>query len=245
MSSIGIIPARFASTRFPGKPLALIQGKPMIQWVYEGASKAELLSTVVVATDHPSIFEAVNSFGGFAVMTREDHPSGTDRCYEALCLLNQSFDYVINIQGDEPMIDPGMIDQLCTMLIQGKPSVVTLARKISDPTEIENPNVVKVVFDASGRAMYFSRSPIPYQRNIPRSEWVHHQDYFKHLGIYGFRSEILKNIVALSTARLEIAESLEQLRWMVHGIDVHVASTDYESISVDTPEDIHKLINNF
>lgn len=245
MSSIGIIPARFASTRFPGKPLALIQGKPMIQWVYEGASKAELLSTVVVATDHPSIFEAVNSFGGFAVMTQEDHPSGTDRCYEALCLMNQSFDYVINIQGDEPMIDPGMIDQLCTMLIQGKPSVVTLARKISDPTEIENPNVVKVVFDASGRAMYFSRSPIPYQRNIPRSEWVHHQDYFKHLGIYGFRSEILKNIVALSTARLEIAESLEQLRWMEFGIDVHVACTEFESMSVDTPEDIHKLINNF
>jgi len=245
MSAIGIIPARFASTRFPGKPLALIQGKPMIQWVYEGASKAELLSKVVVATDHPSIFEAVNSFGGFAVMTREDHPSGTDRCYEALCLLNQSFDYVINIQGDEPMIDPGMIDQLCTMLIQGKPSVVTLARKISDPTEIENPNVVKVVFDASGRAMYFSRSPIPYQRNIPRSEWVHHQDYFKHLGIYGFRSEILKNIVALSAARLEIAESLEQLRWMEFGIDVHVACTEFESISVDTPEDIHKLINNF
>jgi 3-deoxy-manno-octulosonate cytidylyltransferase (CMP-KDO synthetase) len=245
MSAIGIIPARYASTRFPGKPLALIQGKPMIQWVYEGASKAGLLSKVVVATDHASIFEAVKGFGGQAVMTREDHPSGTDRCYEALSLMQQSFDYVINIQGDEPMIDPGQINQLCEMLAQNNASVVTLAQKISDPAEIENPNVVKVVFDATGRAMYFSRSPIPYQRNIPRQEWIQNQIYYKHLGIYGFRSDILKIIVALKPARLEKAESLEQLRWMEHGIDVHVAYTDYESFSVDTPEDLQKLINNF
>lgn len=245
MSAIGIIPARFASTRFPGKPLALIHGKPMIQWVYERAILAEKLSRVVVATDDERILLAVSEFGGDALMTRADHPSGTDRCYEALCKAGQSYDYVINIQGDEPMIDPGQINQLCSLLSETEAKIATLARRINDAADITNPNVVKLVMDLRGKALYFSRSPIPHMRNFPPEEWNNRHVFYKHLGIYGFKTETLKSIVAMNQGMLEKAESLEQLRWMEQGTEIYVALTDYESIAVDTPEDLKKLINNF
>lgn len=243
MSAIGIIPARYASSRFPGKPLAMIHRKPMIQWVYERALRANKLSAVVVATDDERIFKAVRDFGGDVVMTRADHPSGTDRCYEALCNVGQSYDYVINIQGDEPMIDPAQIDQLCTLLTDTGAQIATLARRISKAGDITNPNVVKVVMDSRGKALYFSRSPVPYLRNVPAEEWNRHHEFYKHLGIYGFRAETLRSIVAMQNGTLEKAESLEQLRWMEHGAEIFVALTEFESVSVDTPEDLEKLIN--
>jgi 3-deoxy-manno-octulosonate cytidylyltransferase (CMP-KDO synthetase) len=243
MSAIGIIPARFASTRFPGKPLAMIHGKPMIQWVYERAIQAERLSRVVVATDDERILTAVCEFGGDALMTRTEHQSGTDRCYEALCKAGHSYDYVINIQGDEPMIDPGQINQLCSLLSETQAKVATLARRINDTADITNPNVVKIVMDSRGKALYFSRSPVPYMRNVPVEEWNNHHKFYKHIGIYGFRAETLRDIVTMQPGTLEKAESLEQLRWLEYGTEIFVALTNFESIAVDTPEDLEKLIN--
>lgn len=240
MKILGIIPARYASTRFPAKALADIGGKPMVQRVFEQASQSKLLSKVIVATDHNEIAKAVTSFNGNYCMTSPDHQSGTDRCQEVVEKEHESFDYVINIQGDEPFIDPIQIDLLAELL-DGATELGTLAKKIDHTDEIFDANVVKCVFNANNEAMYFSRSSIPHQRNQPKEDWVKHHDYFKHIGIYGYRTDILNSITKLPVSTFEKAESLEQLRWLENGYKIKVAITDIQSYGVDTPDDLEKL----
>lgn len=237
---LGIIPARFASTRFPGKPLADILGKSMIQRVYEQATKSTRLHKVIIATDDERIKNHVRTFAD-AIMTKPEHPSGTDRCKEALDVLGDSYDYVINIQGDEPLIDPLQIDQLAGLL-DNQVELATLAKKITDNSQLENPNVVKVVTNQEGFALYFSRSVIPYLRNNSPEAWVHQFDYLKHIGIYGYRVDVLNTITNLKPGKLERAESLEQLRWLENGYKIKVGLTEIENIGVDTPEDLNQII---
>jgi 3-deoxy-manno-octulosonate cytidylyltransferase (CMP-KDO synthetase) len=245
MKTIGIIPARYASTRFPGKPLAVIYGKSMIQRVYERAESATKLNRIVVATDDERIFTEVNSFGGNVVMTGPDHISGTDRCYEALSLQIAEFDAVVNIQGDEPFIHPDQINQVVTLLENGNAEISTLAFKILSEEELFNPNTVKVIFTSSGKAIYFSRHPIPFLRNFAQSEWLNNHVFHKHLGIYGYLADSLKKITLLSPSQLEKAESLEQLRWLENGINIAVGTTDIESFGIDTPDDLKKVLKLF
>lgn len=237
---IGIIPARFASTRFPGKPLVDIAGKTMIQRVYEQASKAESLSTVVVATDDERIAEAVNRFGGKFVLTSDSHQSGTDRCAEVVNEL-PGFDVVINIQGDEPFIEPAQIDLLASCFTEEKVQLATLIKSITNSEDIYNTNSPKVVIDVNGRAIYFSRSPIPFIRNGAPDDWAAKHPFYKHIGIYGYRTAVLKEITKLPPSSLEIAESLEQLRWIENGYYIQTKITDLETIAIDTPEDLEKL----
>lgn len=246
MKTLGIIPARFASSRFPGKPLAIINGKPMIQRVYEQAKKTKLLNDVIVATDDDRIKKAVEAFNGKAMFTSENHKSGTDRCFEVIEKLqmeNQSYDVVVNIQGDEPYINPKQISQVVSCFTDSAVQIATLARQISSTDELFNDNINKVVINASNDAIYFSRFAIPFQQNILRENWLEKIRYFKHIGIYAYRSEILKEITRLKPSKLEIAESLEQLRWLENGYKIRVLKTDYESIAVDTPEDLSKFLN--
>ncbi|MGE5424644.1 MAG: 3-deoxy-manno-octulosonate cytidylyltransferase [Syntrophothermus sp.] len=243
MKITGIIPARFGSSRFPGKPLADIFGKPMIQRVYEQASQCSLLTSVVVATDDEKIFSTVKIFGGEAVMTSPDHASGTERCLEAADLLGETTDVIINIQGDEPFIDPDQIRQVADIFSQDDVNIATLKKKIRTTTEIFNPNVVKVVTGSNGNALYFSRQPIPYLRGVAVEEWAEIHDFFKHIGIYGYRTETLKRLVKLPVSPPEKAESLEQLRWLWHGFSIRVGTTEVESIAVDTPDDLLKITN--
>ncbi len=238
-----IIPARYASTRFPGKPLALIHGKTMIRRVYEQVSKAKMIAQVVVATDDQRIVDEVESFGGNVVMTAADHPSGTDRCAEALQKLNADFQVVINIQGDEPFIAPEQIDLLAAMFQNPELEIASLATPIKSDEELNSPNVVKVVIGKSGKALYFSRSPIPYLRENASRNFTANHTFLKHVGIYAYRSEVLKQIVKLERSTLEKAESLEQLRWLENGFSVHIKCTESESLAVDTPEDLSKIIN--
>lgn len=237
---LGIIPARFASTRFPGKPLADISGKPMIQHVYEQCLKAEKLDKVLVATDDERIMNTVKNFGGLALMTDADHQSGTDRCYEAFIKSEMSFDFVINIQGDEPLIAPGQIDQLAGLLDE-QIEIATLVKQLIKPRELFDPNVVKVVFDKKQYALFFSRSTIPYLRNVSQEKWLSEGQFFKHIGIYAYRTDVLANFSKLEPSVLEKAESLEQLRWLDNGYTIKVKETEYESIGIDTPEDLTKL----
>lgn len=241
MKIIGIIPARFASTRFPAKPLADIAGKSMIERVYTQARSSKVFSKIVVATDDRRIFDHVKSFGGDACMTSADHPSGTDRCYEALKANDASFDYVINIQGDEPFISPDQI-RLLAQILDGKVELATLAKKITDQEQLFNPNVVKVVMDAEGNALYFSRSPIPHARGAEANQWLSRGKYFKHIGMYAYRSDVLGKITQLKQSALEKAESLEQLRWVENGYKIRVAETNIETIGVDTPDDLEVAI---
>lgn len=248
MNIVGIIPARYASTRFPGKPLALIGGISMIRRVYEQCLKADSLNYVVVATDDARIADHVNAFHGNVIMTSSDHPSGTDRCNEALKHLlttnpNQQFDVVVNIQGDEPLIDPTQIDTVTACFRDSKVDIATLARCIDSSEELFNPNAVKVVTGANKQALYFSRSPIPYIRGIVQEEWINHGSFLKHLGLYAYRSHVLNAIATLSPGVLEKSESLEQLRWLENGYHISVELTDKEGISIDTPEDLIKLMN--
>lgn len=245
MRIIGIIPARYASTRFPGKPLALINGKSMISRVYEQALAASELHEVVVATDDERIAEEVKSFGGKYVMTRTDHISGTDRCFEALCHQQTAFDAVINIQGDEPFIQPGQINQVARLLQDGTTEVSTLAYQISKTEELFSPNHVKVVFGTNGRALYFSRHPIPFVRNSEPDQWLTQQAYYKHLGIYGYLSSSLEKITLMKPSVLEMAESLEQLRWLENGLQISVGITQTESVGIDTPADLEKVLKLF
>lgn len=238
MKILGIIPARYASTRFPAKPLADIGGKTMIRRVYEQVKKCALIDTVVVATDHPEIFNHVSSFGGGVCMTSENHPSGTDRCYEALTLQKEQFDYVINVQGDEPFIQPVQIELLATLL-DGETELATLVKKIDQSADVFNPNIVKAV-TGGGRALYFSRSAVPHVRGVPENEWVTRQTFYKHIGMYAYRSDVLERITRLPQGTLEKAESLEQLRWLESGFRIHVAETNTESIGIDTPEDLRR-----
>ncbi len=241
MRILGVIPARYASTRFPAKPLADIAGKTMIQRVYEQVSKSESLSTVVVATDHPEILDHVEAFGGKVCMTGEHHASGTDRCFEALTKQESQFDYVINIQGDEPFIQPQQIDLLVSML-DGRTEIATLVKRITDNDTLFNPNVVKVVLNQLNEALYFSRSTIPHLRNVTQERWLDSYAFYKHIGMYAYRSDILKEISSLSVGVLEKAESLEQLRWLENGYRIRASETNTEASGIDTPEDLEKAI---
>jgi 3-deoxy-manno-octulosonate cytidylyltransferase (CMP-KDO synthetase) len=240
MSVLAVIPARYASTRFPGKPLALIQGKSMIQRVWEQVAQVSLVHRAVVATDDERIAEHVLDFGGTVCMTRADHPSGTDRCAEVAAQVVDC-DWIVNIQGDEPFVQPEQINLLIETLIQSKAGIATLVKKISDPALLFNPNVVKAVRSQQGQAIYFSRHPIPFLRGYPESEWLQHADYFKHIGLYGFARNTLLQLAELPPTPLEIAESLEQLRWLQHGYAIQVGITHLETVGIDTPEDLERV----
>lgn len=243
MKIIGIIPARYASTRFPGKPLAMIQGKSMINRVYKQALKAKSLSKVVVATDDSRIFDHINNFGGNVVMTAKNHLNGSSRCLEVIENSNEQFDAVINIQGDEPYIDPEQINQLAALFKKQNVEIATLVKKVQTEEELFNPNVVKVVFDNNKQALFFSRQAIPFLRGIKMDEWITEHSFYKHIGIYGYRPGILKEIVSLAPAELERVESLEQLRWIENGYSIKLGITTLEGDAVDTPEDLLKLTN--
>lgn len=233
MKVVGIIPARYASTRFPGKPLIDIGGKSMIQRVYEQCLKAESLTKVVVATDDKRIYEHVLSFGGEVALTSEHHQSGTDRCAEVVNSLPTEFDVVINIQGDEPFIAPEQINLLVSAFGLPKVQIASLKKAIQLEEDIRNPNVVKVVTNIYDEAIYFSRSAIPYRRN-PEADIK----YYKHIGIYGYTVDVLKKITNLPIGQLEKAESLEQLRWLEQGYSITLKETNIETIAVDTPADL-------
>jgi 3-deoxy-manno-octulosonate cytidylyltransferase (CMP-KDO synthetase) len=246
----GIIPARYASSRFPGKPLALIGNRPMIQRVYEQASKS--LGIVYVATDDENIRKAVINFGGKVVMTSPEHKSGTDRCSEAVSIIESEtdikVDVVINIQGDEPFIRPGQIDLLTSCFSENEVEIATLIRKAEPGEDLFNINQAKVVIGVNGDAIYFSRAAIPFLRDADIDEWSYKHNYYKHLGIYAYRSATLKKITTLSRSTLEIAESLEQNRWLENGFRIRTALTDWESIGIDTPADLERaneLIKDF
>ena len=240
MRILGVIPARFASTRFPGKPLTDIAGKSMIQRVYEQCLKSSALNKIIVATDDERIATHVRGFGE-AVMTAPEHPSGTDRCREAMQLCGESFDYVINVQGDEPFIDPSQIDLLAGLL-NGKTELATLAKQIEDEQQIHDPNVVKVVKDVNGNALYFSRHAVPYHRGSAGKPGIGLHPYFKHIGIYAYRADVLERITQLPVSPLEYAESLEQLRWLENGYRIKLAVTELETRGIDTPEDLERVL---
>ncbi len=240
LKAIGIIPARYASTRFPGKPLVDIAGKTMIQRVYEQALKAKSLSKVVVATDDERIADEVKRFGGEFAFTASHHQSGTDRCAEVIEQI-PGFDVVINVQGDEPFIEPAQIDLLASCFVADQVELATLIKPIQSQESIYNPNSPKVVIDVNGRAIYFSRSPIPFIRTGEPGVWAEKHQFYKHIGIYGYRTESLKSITRLPPSSLEIAESLEQLRWIENGFYIQTKVTDLETVAIDTPEDLLKL----
>ena len=238
MKFIGLIPARYASTRFPGKPLALLAGKPVIQHVYEQAVK--VLDAVYVATDDERIYNKVLEFGGKAVMTSTEHHSGTDRIEEALEKVGGNFDVVVNIQGDEPFIAQSQIETLCHCFEDETTQIATLGKPFECIEAVENPNSPKIVVDNRGYAMYFSRSIIPFVRGVERQEWLKKYPFLKHLGIYAYRTEVLKAITRLPQSSLELAESLEQLRWLENGYRIKVGITNVETVGIDTLEDLQR-----
>lgn len=236
---VAIIPARYASTRFPGKPLALLGGKPVIQRVYEQVSA--VVEDAVVATDDERIFAAVEAFGGRVVMTSTEHRSGTDRCYEAYLKLGKTYDVVINVQGDEPFIAHSQLRAIMSCFDDEQTEIATLVKPFTEEDGIEaleNPNSPKVVVDAASKAIYFSRSVIPYLRGVEREEWLKHHTFYKHIGMYAFRSEVLRAVTALPQSSLERAESLEQLRWIENGYKIGVGISDVDTVGIDTPEDL-------
>ncbi|GAB3897947.1 3-deoxy-manno-octulosonate cytidylyltransferase [Larkinella knui] len=240
MNILGIIPARYASSRFPAKALADIGGKTMIQRVVEQSRKAKSLSRVVVATDHEAIAGHVRSFGGDVIMTSENHQSGTDRCFEAMQIVGGKMDYVINIQGDEPFIKPEQIDLLASVL-DGNAELATLVKKIEDPAVLVNPSTPKVVLNSRQEALYFSRQTLPYLRGWPLEDWLQHHTFYKHIGIYAYRADILARITQLPPSLLEKAEALEQLRWLENGYRIRCVVTELDSYGIDTPEDLERL----
>ena len=238
MKFIAIIPARYASTRFPGKPLAVLGGKTVIQRVYEQVLK--VLNEAYVATDDERIFSAVEAFGGKAVMTRTDHKSGTDRIQEAVEKIGSSADVIINVQGDEPFIQPSQIETLMHLFDNPETQIGTLGKPFDSMEGVENPNSPKIVTDNRGFALYFSRSIIPYIRGKERNEWFGEYPFLKHLGIYAYRREVLAEVTKLQQSSLEKAESLEQLRWLQNGYRIRVGLTDVETVGIDTPEDLQR-----
>lgn len=239
MKFIAIIPARYASTRFPAKPLAMLGGRPVIQRVYEQVSKA--LDNVVVATDNGQILQTVLSFGGKAVMTREDHKSGTDRCFEAYERVGEGCDVVINVQGDEPFIQPEQIRTLMACFDDPQTQIATLVKPFTEADGLEalqNPNSPKVVVSDDGRALYFSRSVIPFLRGVEPEQWLSKHTFYKHIGLYAYRADALREITRLPQSTLEKAESLEQLRWLDNGYVIRVGQTQVETIGIDTPADL-------
>jgi 3-deoxy-manno-octulosonate cytidylyltransferase (CMP-KDO synthetase) len=244
---LGIIPARYGSTRFPGKPLIDINGKSMVCRVYEQALLSGIFEEIIVATDDNRILDHVESAGYRAVMTSTAHRSGTDRCLEALDIHRQStgtdYDFVINLQGDEPFIPPENIRQVAVLLAEKQSRIASLVMPVTRREDIFNPNVVKAVFSADLQAIYFSRSPIPYLRETAETQWAMKKAHYKHIGIYGYATEVLREICQLPPGRLEAAESLEQLRWLEAGIPIRLDITNLESLSIDTPEDLLKITN--
>jgi 3-deoxy-manno-octulosonate cytidylyltransferase (CMP-KDO synthetase) len=241
MKIIGIIPARYASTRFPGKPLVDIGGKSMIQRVYVQAKKAASLTEVIVATDDDRIAAHVRGFGGKAVMTSENHQSGTDRCQEAIQSFDPSADIVINIQGDEPFIRPEQIDLVASCFSDKETGIATLVKKITDQAELFNPNIPKVLLNVHGSAIIFSRQTLPHIRGKAEQDWLGAHTFYKHIGIYAYRTSVLSKLTMLAQSSLELAESLEQLRWIEAGYSIKTKITDFESVAIDTPEDLKKL----
>ena len=244
MKFLGIIPSRYASTRFPGKPLADMDGKPMIQRVYEQVQST--VDLLCVATDDTRIADAVKKFGGNVIMTSETHNSGTDRCFEAYGKAGDGFNVVINIQGDEPFIRPEQIELLKNCFSEPDTQIATLVKPFDKKGDFEqtifNPNTPKVVFNNRNEAMYFSRSILPYIRGKSHTEWLSAHTFYKHIGLYAYRANILKEITSLPQSSLELAESLEQLRWLQNGYKIKVAVTDQETIGIDTPEDMAKAL---
>ena len=242
MKFIAIIPARYASTRFPGKPLAMLGGKTVIQRVYEQA--ISVLPEAYVATDDERIFQTVSDFGGRAIMTRNDHKSGTDRIEEAVEKLYAQHpaapDVIINIQGDEPFVQPSQIKTLCHLFDDPETQIGTLGKPFENMEAVENPNSPKIVCDKRGFALYFSRSVIPFVRGEEREKWFGHFPYLKHLGLYAYRREVLREVTQLPQSPLELAESLEQLRWLENGYRIRVGLTDVETVGIDTPADLQR-----
>ena len=240
MKILGIIPARYASTRFPGKPLVQIDGKSMIRRVYEQALKASCLTQVVVATDDERIAQEVESFGGNYVITSSEHQSGTDRCAEVALILPE-FDVIINIQGDEPYIDPAQIELLASCFENTNAQLATLVKEIHTETELFNYNIPKVVINSAGEAIYFSRQTIPFIRKTENENWLDAHLFYKHIGIYGYTRDALSEITKLPPSSLELAESLEQLRWIQHNYHIQTKVTDIETIAIDIPEDLERI----
>ncbi|MBQ6069552.1 MAG: 3-deoxy-manno-octulosonate cytidylyltransferase [Bacteroidales bacterium] len=241
MRTLAIIPARYASTRFPGKPLALLGGKPVIEWVWECVNKLPMLSNAVVATDDRRIADTVEAFGGRAMMTSDQHRSGTDRCGEVLERLEmkgEEYDVVVNVQGDEPFVQQHQLESLVACFDTDGTEIATLKTAIGSKGELMSANNVKVVCDRQGRALYFSRQPIPYLRGAAQEEWLQRVRYYKHVGIYAFRAATLKELVKLPQTPLELSESLEQLRWLENGYGIRVCETETGNIGIDTPEDL-------
>jgi len=239
MKIICIIPARYASSRFPGKPLAKIAGFPMIEWVYKRALRVEEFSEVIVATDDQRIYDTVNSYGGKAVLTPENLPSGTDRV--ALVASNIEADVVVNLQGDEPLVSPRLLSQVCIPYNEENVVMTTPIKRITNNNELKDPNLVRVVVDKNWDALYFSRSIIPFYRDAPEKEWFYHYDYFVHIGIYAYRKDFLLNLARLAPGKLERIEKLEQLRVLENGYKIRTILTEYESQSVDTEKDLRKV----
>ncbi|WP_017258676.1 3-deoxy-manno-octulosonate cytidylyltransferase [Pedobacter arcticus] len=241
MKILGIIPARFASTRFPGKPLIDLAGKSMIRRVYEQAKKASSLAEVVVATDSPEIFNAVKLFNGNVIMTSDQHQSGTDRCAE-VCVKMTGYDAIINIQGDEPLIDPKQINLLASCFNDISTDLATLIKKISTPEELFNFNTPKVIINNRSEAIYFSRQVIPYLKDVAQENYLSKHTFYKHIGIYGYRTTTLGIIAGMKLGNLESSEKLEQLRWIENGCKIKVAITETESLAIDSPEDVTKVL---
>jgi len=239
---VGIIPARYASTRFPGKPLIDIEGKSMLQRVYEQAGNCRLLHQVVVATDDHRIAEHVRAFGGNVVMTAANHPSGTDRCMDALQQLPGNYHYVINIQGDEPFIEPEQIDELASALIDGSVELATQMIAVNSHEMLFDKGEVKIVVNSNNEALYFSRMVIPFIKGVAEDQWHMRHRYYRHVGMYAYRQDILQRITQLPVSLLEKAESLEQLRWLENGFTIKCVETKYESHCIDTPEDLEKVL---
>ncbi|HIE04112.1 MAG TPA: 3-deoxy-manno-octulosonate cytidylyltransferase [Candidatus Latescibacteria bacterium] len=235
---VAVIPARYWSSRLPGKPLLDIGGKPMIRWVWERTCRAGAVGRVIVATDDPRVAEVVEEFGGEVVMTSPEHPSGTDRVAEVAKGLSP--DLVVNVQGDEPFLDPEVVDQVVEAILKLDVPMATAAGRIDDPEQLWDPSVVKVVLDLEGHALYFSRSPIPFLRDVPEEGWLEKAKFLRHIGIYAYRREFLMTLSGLPPTPLELYEKLEQLRALEHGYKIAVAETEYQSFGVDTPEDLRR-----
>ncbi|MFZ4861522.1 3-deoxy-manno-octulosonate cytidylyltransferase [Sphingobacterium sp. Mn56C] len=244
MKIIGIIPARYDSSRFPGKPLVDIAGQTMIQRVYNQAKHAQSLAEVIIATDDDRIANHVRSFGGNVIMTRKDHQSGTDRCAEVLETIS-GFDVAINIQGDEPFIDPLQIDLLVSCFDRQETEIATLVRKVESKEELLNPNKPKVVLNRNGQAIYFSRQAVPYLRGVAIEEWLNYRPFYNHIGIYGYRTSVLKALTALPVSDLEAMESLEQLRWIDNGFQIQTAISNHANDAIDTPEDLKYIMYKY
>ncbi len=238
MKFIGIIPARYASSRFPGKPLAMLGGKMVIERVVEQVSS--ILDNVYVATDDQRIYDVVTGFGGRVIMTRTDHQSGTDRIREAYEKIGENFDVIINIQGDEPFIQQSQIKTVMECFNDENTQIATLGKPFETMEAVQNPNSPKIVIDNNGYAMYFSRSEIPFVRNTDKKEWINKYPFMKHIGLYAYRSNVLKEITELPQSSLELAESLEQLRWLQNGYKIKVGTTDVETVGIDTPDDLKR-----